>query len=358
MKNHIRNLEIFNFKSIKHLKMECRRINVFVGRPNVGKSNILEALAMLGSFGRRVESDSGIRLESITNLFFDQDIQNSVGVFTDQRAAGIVYNATEEGDEFALIKTSGAKSNTLSEIVQSPGPVTEKEREVLQEWALNKESDLHAYYTYKENSTGSAIQENRSPFLFFKFFPTAKTIKSSLLQLMPPYGENLFKVLEMNKPLRQEVTELFGNYGLEFALDTQSRQFEIIKRVDGLIYKIPYALSADTLQRFIFHIAAIESNSDSVILFEEPEAHSFPPYIKNIAERIAGSETNQFFVATHSPYLFNNLIAEVPNEQLAIYIVDMEDFQTKVRLLTDAEVTELMEYGVDVFFNLRWFSDD
>ena len=48
--NLIDNIEIKNFKSIRHQKIEgCKRINVFIGYPNVGKSNILEALS-LGSY--------------------------------------------------------------------------------------------------------------------------------------------------------------------------------------------------------------------------------------------------------------------------------------------------------------------
>ena len=41
-KEMIADLEISNFKSIKHLQLDYRRINIFIGEPNVGKSNILE----------------------------------------------------------------------------------------------------------------------------------------------------------------------------------------------------------------------------------------------------------------------------------------------------------------------------
>lgn len=47
MSDHIENIEIKNFKSIRHQKIEnCKRINVFIGYPNVGKSAILEAIAL------------------------------------------------------------------------------------------------------------------------------------------------------------------------------------------------------------------------------------------------------------------------------------------------------------------------
>lgn len=40
----IGNLGIRNFKSIKDLDLDCRRVNLFIGEPNTGKSNILEVL--------------------------------------------------------------------------------------------------------------------------------------------------------------------------------------------------------------------------------------------------------------------------------------------------------------------------
>ncbi len=49
MVNLISDIEIKNFKSIKKVELNnCSRINVFIGKPNVGKSNILEALGLFG----------------------------------------------------------------------------------------------------------------------------------------------------------------------------------------------------------------------------------------------------------------------------------------------------------------------
>lgn len=46
-KNIIKSVSVKNFKSVKSATLsDCRRINVLIGRPNVGKSNILEALAL------------------------------------------------------------------------------------------------------------------------------------------------------------------------------------------------------------------------------------------------------------------------------------------------------------------------
>lgn len=45
-KHMINALTIENFKSIKTLELKPKRINLFVGKPNAGKSNILEALSL------------------------------------------------------------------------------------------------------------------------------------------------------------------------------------------------------------------------------------------------------------------------------------------------------------------------
>ena len=42
----IKTLEIKNFKSIKHLQLDCKRVNLFIGKPNTGKSNILESAGL------------------------------------------------------------------------------------------------------------------------------------------------------------------------------------------------------------------------------------------------------------------------------------------------------------------------
>lgn len=39
-------LQIENFKSIRKLDISCKKINLFIGEPNSGKSNIIEAMAL------------------------------------------------------------------------------------------------------------------------------------------------------------------------------------------------------------------------------------------------------------------------------------------------------------------------
>ena len=68
----IKELSIKHFKSIKSMSMDCKRINVFIGKPNVGKSNILEAISLLGSeYSQENETflSDLIRFDSLPELF-------------------------------------------------------------------------------------------------------------------------------------------------------------------------------------------------------------------------------------------------------------------------------------------------
>ncbi|MCK5254079.1 MAG: hypothetical protein KAQ96_14060, partial [Thermoplasmata archaeon] len=62
------------------MDLACKKVNVFIGEPNVGKSNILEALGLLSSaFYRPIEEI--IRLDSPANMFYDENLHQSVEVF-------------------------------------------------------------------------------------------------------------------------------------------------------------------------------------------------------------------------------------------------------------------------------------
>ena len=97
--SHIKTIEIKNFKSIRHQKIEdCRRVNVFIGYPNVGKSNILEALGLYC-----VDSESLkkiIRVKEDPTIFFDGLIDTDLSVSLNKE---YLIEGKYEKNEFNLI---------------------------------------------------------------------------------------------------------------------------------------------------------------------------------------------------------------------------------------------------------------
>lgn len=163
------------------------------------------------------------------------------------------------------------------------------------------------------------------------------------------------EIVNQLSPLKKELAGIFSDYGLKYVFDTNSKEIKIMKeKSPGEIFLIPFHSIADTLQRMVFYKAAIESNSNSILTFEEPEAHSYPPYISKITRSIAESATNQFFITTHSPYVVNDFL-EMNNEELAIYLVDFHEGQTVVKRMSDSQLQEAYEFGVDLFYNTETF---
>ena len=87
MASFIEHININNFKSIRECQIDgCRRINLIIGKPNVGKSNLLEALSLFSlPFLRenRLKSITNfIRLENETELFYRGNYEIPVRVTT------------------------------------------------------------------------------------------------------------------------------------------------------------------------------------------------------------------------------------------------------------------------------------
>ena len=103
-------------------------------------------------------------------------------------------------------------------------------------------------------------------------------------------------IVSMMPKLKEELRTIFNDYGLKYVFDTNSQEIKVMKeKKPGEIFLIPFHSIADTLQRMIFYKAAIESNSESALVFEEPEAHSYPPFISKVTQDIIQSDRNQFF---------------------------------------------------------------
>jgi AAA15 family ATPase/GTPase len=182
-----------------------------------------------------------------------------------------------------------------------------------------------------------------------------------VFSLIPPNGNNLIEIIQSFSDLRQEIGMMFSRYGQKLQLRIDERKLEIIKEHDGITYAYPYSSVADTLQRIIFYLAAIESNDDAVLLFEEPEAHSFPVYVSKLGRRIVESQNNQFFIDTHSPYLITEILEEMLTDntqasELAIFAAYYEDHQTKVHQLSAEEIRSIRADGIDVFYNMKRFT--
>lgn len=321
--NNIKSVSIRNFKSVKSVTLSgCRRINVLIGRPNVGKSNLLEALALF-DVPYMVNASS----KSLKNLV---RIENTSDLFHN----GISASPVEVSADINSLVVNRSANNGLTVDISS-------------------RSDVSKYSFTPSLNLSSKKEPSVFPDILAYFFPKHFVAESSNSGfLLPPSGANLMETVANLPALKSNLAELFHGYGLKMMFDSGSQQIKAM-RENGLdMFLVPFHSLADSLQRLIFYKAAIESNHDKVICFEEPEAHTFPPYISNVVNDIIASEDNQFFITTHSPYVMNALLESAGND-LAVFVVDMEDNATVVRRLSGRQLQEAYDNGMDMFYNLE-----
>lgn len=358
----INNIEIKNFKSIRHQKIDgCRRINVFIGYPNVGKSNILEAIGLASVdssyVNRRLDVDDFLRIEDSTSIFFNGDTNAPLQIIFNKefRIKGIYaidrikisYERNPTELSFEQIDTANFDSVSLEDIFNKSGEISSMKDFFVGQGGISDYSQSSVF----DRKTNARIKF--PDIKKFIFNDKTKLYDGSSLVLEPPYGGNIFSVLSGNEQLRKNITELFKPFDLRFPFDKSTKSFKILKDVGDDIFIIPYKMIADTLRRLIFYKAAIATAKNSTLLFEEPEAQMFPPYIKKLTTDILMEKGgNQFFIATHSPYVLDELILEAEDE-LSIYLVDYKDGETKIHNLSKEDLHEIRKYSVDLFFNIE-----
>ena len=386
MENVINTLLIQNFKSIRSAVLHPRRVNLIIGPPNVGKSTVLEAMSLLGAlpFERKQKfMDSFIRYEKPAQLFHDGILSNPVRIESDYdvcllgrqgegQGKGFQYGVFSQ-DAYRLLrvqlglplldgrlKTRAADDARLLHRLQAQLPILPT---LAASGAIYTEFDkrgrLRDMGPEGERYLASAPDWRPRPVKAFRFKHNARLDRRYPdATLRPPHGNNLVQVLETNAGLRHEFAALFAEQHQQLRVRADDHRLEVMKDVDGLTVTYPYSGAGDTLRRFGFHLAAMDSSQESVILLEEPESHSYPGYIMQLAERMVAHENNQFFVTTHSPYFFDSVLENmVPYEnrmpELAVFVVYYKDFQTKIRQMSDEEVRAVQRDSLDMFNNLH-----
>jgi len=353
MTNHIHDIEINNFKSIRHQKIEdCRRVNVFVGYPNVGKSNILEGLSLisyLNYFSLAVSFKKLCRFKELIDIFNDGDKKKTSQISADGFLFSLEYISRNE-IEFSI---KDLRVNEREIKITGPESAAGIIKSIDSRYSIDKGGAIRSI-----SSTASSPY-SKPALKKYSFVHSDFSSQWDVNSLAYPSGENLGEVLRHNGKLRKESGELFATYDLRLIFD-ENENIVIQKQLDEFsAFQFSFSQIADTLQRLIFHKAAIATNENTILLFEEPEAHMFPPYISKFTTDVMyDKNNNQYFIATHSPFVLNDFMEDMNKEELAIYAVGYEKGETIIKRLTDKQITEIYQYGVDLFFNLEDYLKD
>ncbi len=371
--SHINWLEIKNFKSIKATNFDCKRINVFIGKPNVGKSNILEAVGLLGGMNSWKEDklfSDFARYETVRNLFYDNVRTEMLEVNSNLGFLQAHYHASSIDAYEFVFSTNKNLIGGYKIYIDNLGSYTIEElKQIFQnEVALKVNNNIKFGVLSNQfllNNNGKLIGSNFRENIFqgnikkyhFKKDINKKDTFSAFLK--PPSGNNLFTIVENEKLLSDEIADIFYAYGLNLLIDSETSELSVQKIIGRTSIRMPYSLMADTLQRYVFNLLAIKTNKNSIIVLEEPEAHSFPTYISKVGSEIVNDKNNnQYFIATHSPYLLQEFIENTDPNDLALFVCDYKNYETVIKSLTREEIDNITETDIDLFYNIKAFQND
>lgn len=314
-------VHIRNYKSIRELRFEPRRVNVFIGEPNSGKSNLLEALAFFSSgvYDAKIFKDI-FRFKKMPDLFFDREIAKHIEIRAGSLSFTLKFSPPKS---FEGEISQGRKA--ARRIVMGSGGISPYDRAI-------KDPDFGVGY--------------------FRFKPLTRFPDQALGTLRPPFGSNLVAVLSTNQKLRRRVSDLFKSKGFRLQLDPLESELAIAKDVEDQLFKHPYESVSETMRRVVYFMAALETCHNTALLLDEPEANTFPFYTAYLAERIALDESNQFFLTTHNPYILSSIVGKTPEKDLAVFVTTMEGFETKVTPVSSNGLERILDYGPDAFLNL------
>lgn len=340
---------IRNFKSIRHIELDAKRINIIIGEPNVGKSNVLEALSLLGeeSYRTSVLGELSIRYNAMAQLYHKRQLAEPIFIRHDEARLGILYEFDQNKHTLVYGNDKGLDRQLRDEAPES-----------------YKDTQSYLGYVDARGSGGYSNTPGRTSLRIARpvrkyVFINAELKGDIYSVLIAPHGENLFSTIYHHTELSEAVVEMLAHHDLQLVLEQEERTLKVQYVEDnGLVIQLPYHLIADTLQRAIFYTAAIYSNRNATLLFEEPENHSFPGYVKDFAHKVIDDENgNTFFIATHSPYFLETILESADYDDVTISVAYQQAHETRLRQLTNSELEEIHDYGTDLFFNLSRYYD-
>ena len=210
-------------------------INIFIGEPNTGKSNILEVIGLISAIGFKEEDTKNfVRFENFSNLFYDEITDENIEVKLNDSKLLVSW---EKSDSIGLYTNFG-KDSAYYYLKKS----------------VSKQGEKIYWQTFGESGE---IKKHLKSFKFYKFVHKDVFPEKTSEFLMPPHGSNLVSILTHSKELREIANNIFSKFGFKLAIRPRENKLEIQRELEeGVIIGFPYSLISDTLQRIVFYLAA------------------------------------------------------------------------------------------------------
>ena len=338
-------LIIENFKSINKLILELDRVTVLIGPPAAGKSNILEAIALVGYPWRLTQGriygqpqnirpllSRIIRASTFDAIFPREGITRTVNI----RVEGVKIDEstllTEGG--YSVDLTVKYEADQLS-VSYCGKDITAVFKQCLnttpQQWLSEAlpmfEARLYSYDRYDYTITD--LSRGQFPI-------TSPSVYDILLET----GENLIEIVRRYADILIEINELLGRY-LKTRVDIR-----VLRSIDRIVIfdnyqEITPSLLSEGIWRMLYYVAALYSTKQYayryglkdrlIVLLEEPDAHTFPYFAYLLTELIRDVSQYVYVVLTTHNSIFASMITSKVPQSVMYYVYRDEHGWTQAK---------------------------
>lgn len=220
--------------------------------------------------------------------------------------------------------------------------------------------DLGISYSYDSMSNADSLQLNNGKPLMLK--ESSSGVQSLLPMFVHldylthgQYEDSTRKISYEQKEERKNLLSTI--YSKLYKKKLKNEESREVLTIDGVDYSFPESKHAKRFQEIYDHYTKTDH---SEVFLEGPEDNLFPPtqcQLVNWMTSRAEKHNDMLFIASHSPYVLNQFIKLDP-KGLTVFIthpVEGKDRQYDVRQLSDQEVHEIYDNGVDMFFNFELY---
>ncbi len=360
----IEQIEIRNFKSIRHVKVDLSPVTVLIGRSGVGKSNFLRAIRFLRNY--LVSGERAVTAEGGWPRIFPfgerADLSFRIQFSIPEYAYPFVYELTWQASKntntpilFAERQYLGEKpifglAANNWELWPETGPKQPVVRNALYLSSFPTISESVLAFTYLTNGIGW----HDFPADVFR---TTDKGDAQIIQGLSDSATNYLSVirdltqnLQSQKARRQILARIRQINSSVSSLELNSilspSHVVVGHKVGDQEIPLDLAQESDGFRRYYAHLLALyQTPPKQVLMFEEPENGIYPGALRNLAEEFRSSAENgrgQVLLTTQSPELLDGFDPE------SIRVVDVDETQsTRIGPLDPDQLQAVKDHLLD-----------
>jgi energy-coupling factor transporter ATP-binding protein EcfA2 len=289
-------LKIENYKNIPHADLTLKPINLVIGKPGTGKTNLMEATAMLG-----------LRYLYPTPTYWQRMVRftQPLDWFPNLKSNKVIKAEVSKG---VLARTLTVRFN-------------EETREGMMELYLFDKFDdqrtslfVSPFEGNKFKISPRTLLENDEscpirPYCFDLSIANSKRLFADNY-LEPPFGKNLSLLVEPNTDLGLLFESHLKSAGYRPVIEAGSGKIKLARIYDleNFYGAIPFEAISESWQRYFFLFAGLVSNQKAFLLYDNPASGLHTEHIELFAEQLAENDQNQYLISTHHPLLIKSIL--------------------------------------------------